>query len=145
MSANLLIDTDIHVAADPRLVWAILTDFGGYASWNPYIVQVEGRLVPGSELRLRSVHVPGKPFTDGVVKLVEADFPDMRWEGGHPDRSVLKGDHVFRCEDAGSGCRFRHFEAFSGISAERLLKDHGTRIVSNFRIFNAALKRAAEG
>jgi hypothetical protein len=145
MSANLLINTEIHIKADPHRVWAILTDFAGYPHWNPHVVQVGGRLVPGSELRLSSVHVPGKPSTDGVVILVEADFPTMRWEGGHPDRAVLKGDQVFRCEAADGGCRFHHFEQFSGLSADRLLTEYGTRIEANFRLFNEALKRAAEG
>jgi hypothetical protein len=144
MTANLRIDTEIHIEADAQKVWAILTDLAGYARWNPYVVQVSGRLVPGSELRLRSVHIPGQTPTDGAVTLVESAFPDMRWEGGHADRSILKGDHIFRCEAAGTGCRFHHFEQFSGMSAERLLQDYGARIEANFRIFNEALKRAAE-
>ncbi len=145
MTAKLVIETDVQIEADPRRVWAILTDFSGYARWNPYVVEVRGPLEPGAELRLRSVHIPGKPPTDGVVVLVDARFPEMRWEGGHPDRAIFRGDHVFRCEGAGSGCRFHHFETFSGISAERLLGEHGARIEANFRIFNSALKRAAEG
>jgi hypothetical protein len=39
------------------------------------------------------VHIPGKAPTDGIVTLVAADSPEMRWEGGHPDHSILKGDH----------------------------------------------------
>lgn len=144
MTASLLIDTETQIAADPLQVWAILTDFAGYPRWNPFIIEVTGTLLAGSELRLKSVHIPGKPPTDGIATLIEAGFPDMRWESGHPDRSVLKGDHFFRCQAAGGGCRFHHFEQFSGISAERLLNDFGRRIEANFRIFNQALKRAAE-
>jgi hypothetical protein len=144
LSTELVIDTEIRIEADPQHVWDVLTDFARYSGWNPYIVQVAGLLVPGSDLRLRSVHIRGKPPTDGVVTLVEASFPQMRWEGGHPDRSVLKGDHVFRCEATNSGCRFHHFEQFSGLSAERLLTEYGARIEANFRLFNKALKRAAE-
>jgi hypothetical protein len=139
-----MIDTEIHIDADPAHVWAVLTDLAGYARWNPWIVEVDGALVPGAELRLQSVHLPGTAPTEGVVTLVAADFPEMRWEGGHPDRSILLGDHVFRCEPAGGGCRFHHYEQFSGISAERLLTDFGGRIAANFRLFNEALKRAAE-
>lgn len=145
MSEELLIDTEIAIAANPAHVWAILTDFAGYARWNPWIVEVAGALVPGSELRLLSVHIPGSAPTEGVVTLVSASFPEMRWEGGHPDRSILLGDHLFRCEAAGGGCRFHHVERFSGVSAERLLMDYGARIEGNFHRFNAALKRAAEG
>ncbi len=144
MSAGLIIATEIRIDADPQQVWAVLTDFGRYTGWNPWIIKVDGPLLPGSELRLRSVHIPGTPPTDGVVLLAEACFPQMRWEGGHPDRSILKGDHVFRCEGVDSGCRFHHFERFSGLSAERLLTEYGARIAANFRRFNEALKRTVE-
>jgi hypothetical protein len=144
VSAELRIDTEILIGADPRRVWEILTDFPGYARWNPWIVSVSGALAPGSELLLQSVHMPGTRPTEGMVMLVRAAFPEMRWEGGHPDRSILKGDHVFRCETADGGCRFHHFEEFSGISAERLLMDFGARIRANFQQFNDALKRATE-
>ncbi len=93
MTSGLSIDTDIHIDADHRHVWASLTHFAGYARWNPYIVAVHGQFVPGSDLRLRSVHIPGKAPTDGIVTLVAADSSEMRWEGGHPDHSILKGDH----------------------------------------------------
>ncbi len=138
------IDTEIGIAAPAERVWRILTALQGYASWNPYIVSVQGLLVSGTTLQLKSLHVPGGAETDGVVTLISAEFPEMRWEGGHPDRSILKGDHVFRCEPSGAGCRFHHFETFSGLSAERLLLEYGARIEANFRLFNEALKRAAE-
>ncbi len=139
-----MIDTEIRIEAHPRKVWAVLTDFARYGDWNPYIIEVDGPLAPGSELRLRLAHIAGKPPTDGVVTLTGASFPKMRWEGGHPDRSILKGDHVFHCEAIDSSCRFHHFEQFSGLSAERLLTDYGARIEANFRLFNEALKRTAE-
>ena len=144
MSEALRIDTEVFIGAEPSRVWGILTDFPGYARWNPWIVSVGGTLAAGSELLLQSVHVPGTRPTEGQVTLVAAAFPEMRWEGGHPDRSILKGDHVFRCEPADDGCRFHHFEVFSGISAERLLTDFGARIRANFKLFNDALKRASE-
>jgi hypothetical protein len=144
VSDSFPIATEIAIAAPPPRVWAILTDFPAYPRWNPWLVAVAGELAPGAQLRLRSVHIPGTPPTDGIATLVSAEFPEMRWEGGHPDRAVLKGDHVFRCEPDGEGCRFRHHETFTGISAERLIADYGARIEANFRRFNQALKRAAE-
>lgn len=143
-SGTFPIDSEIGIAAPPERVWALLTDFAGYAAWNPWIVGIEGALAPGTTLRLKSIHVPGQTPTDGLVLLVSADFPEMRWEGGHPDREVLKGDHLFRCEPAAGGCRFIHREAFTGISAERLVQDYGARIEANFHRFNQALKQAAE-
>ena len=139
-----LIETGIGIAAPAPHVWELLTDFAGYARWNPVVVHVEGPLVPGAGLRLQSVHAPGLAPADGWVTLAEARFPEMRWEGGHPDPFVLKGDRIFRCDADGPGCRFRQVERFSGASAERLLMEYGARIEANFRRFNEALKRAAE-
>jgi hypothetical protein len=144
MSGPFRIDTEIAIAAPPERVWAILTDFAGYGGWNPNVVQVLGHLEPGSELRLKSVHAPGQGATDGIVTLVSAVFPQMCWEGGHPDRSVLKGERVFRCAPDGSGCRFHQSEVFSGMSAERLVMEFGARMEANFGLFNQALRRAAE-
>jgi len=144
VSGPFRIDSEIAIAAPPQRVWEILTDFAGYARWNPVVVQVIGSLAAGSELRLKSVHSPGQAATDGVVLLAGAEFPDMRWEGGHPDRSVLTGERLFRCSADGSGCRFHQSEMFSGLSAERLVMDFGARMEANFRLFNGALKRAAE-
>lgn len=140
----LLIETDIGIDASPAHVWAVLTDFARYGDWNPVVVGVKGELVPGAELLLQSVHSPGFAPTAGQVTLTEVQFPEMRWTGGHPDPFVLRGERVFRCEAAGSGCRFRQAEQFSGASAERLLMEYGARIEGNFRRFNEALKRAAE-
>jgi hypothetical protein len=138
------IETEVRIEAAPRRVWDVLTDLEGYAGWNPWIVAIEGERTRGAALRLKSVHVPGSAPTEGLVILTALDFPEMRWEGGHPDREVLKGDHLFRCEADGTGCRFRHSESFTGISAERLVSDFGARIEANFRRFNAALKQACE-
>jgi hypothetical protein len=140
-----LIETGIGIEAPAQRVWDVLTDFAGYARWNPVLIDVEGPLVPGAGLRLKTVHSPGFAPTDGRVTLVEARFPEMRWEGGHPDPFVLKGVRIFRCDADGHVCRFRQAERFSGASAERLLMDYGARIEANFRRFNEALKRAAEG
>lgn len=141
--------TETTISAPPDVVWRILTDFAGYARWNPVIIRLEGRPEPGTELRLKSVHVPGKPATEGVVLLRAATFPEMRWEGGHPDRAIFKGDRGFRCAPADEPCtggtRFHQFETFSGIAAERLFAQHRARMEANFRRFNDALKRAAEG
>lgn len=144
MSDPIVIDTDIGIDAAPARVWAILTDFTAYAVWNPYLVRVEGALVPGTVVHLQSVHIPGKAPTPGVATLISATFPEMRWEGGHPDRAIFRGDHVFACLPDAAGCRFHHHEAFTGLSAERLIGEHGARIEANFRLFNEALKRAAE-
>jgi hypothetical protein len=144
VTEDLQIATELWIAATPEQVWALLTDFAGYPRWNPWVVDIQGGLVPGGILALRSVHAPGDRSTPSRVRLVSADFPEMRWEGGHDDATVFRGDRRFRCEAAGDGCRFGHSERFTGAAANVILGRHGDRIRANFERFNAALKLAAE-
>lgn len=145
MTEALRIETVIGIAAPAPRVWAVLTDFAGYARWNPWVVEVRGGLTPGGILALRSVHAPGEKPMPSRVRLVAADFPQMHWEGGHEDATYFRGNRRFRCEADGDVCLFRHEEAFTGAAAEAVLRRHGDRIRANFERFNAALKRAAEG
>ena len=36
------IKTEIVIHATPEKIWKILTDFGNYPQWNPFIVSVTG-------------------------------------------------------------------------------------------------------
>lgn len=138
------IETDVRIGAPREHVWAVLTDYAGYARWNPYLVRVEGAARAGSELRVTSVPAPGAPaMTADVDVLAVAPFT-MRWEGGMPDRSRFRGDHWWVLEADGDATRLRHFEHFTGTDAAGILEAHGARIRANFAIFNAALKAEAE-
>jgi len=36
------IATEILIQAPPTRVWQVLTDFGAYPQWNPFIVSLQG-------------------------------------------------------------------------------------------------------
>jgi uncharacterized protein YndB with AHSA1/START domain len=38
------IKTEILINASPDKVWAILTDFDNYPSWNPFITSLKGEV-----------------------------------------------------------------------------------------------------
>lgn len=138
------IETEALIAAPPERVWALLTGFAGYARWNPYIVRVEGAAVAGSDIIVHSVPIEGRPPMVAAVRVVSADYPAMRWDGGLPDRARFRGDHWWVLDAADDGARLRHFEHFTGTDAPAILAAHGERIRANFHIFNAALKAEAE-
>ena len=46
--------TEIEIAAPPERVWAVLTDFGSYPEWNPFIRQISGHPAVGSHLDVRA-------------------------------------------------------------------------------------------
>ena len=39
------IATDVVIDASPQAVWAVLSDFASYQSWNPFVLQIEGRMI----------------------------------------------------------------------------------------------------
>ncbi len=138
------LSTEIRIAAQCDAVWRLLTDLAGYAQWNPYLVKVEGVAESGAAITVHSVLRPGMEPVSQPVAVISVEPYRMRWEGGLPDRSLFKGDHWFVLEEQDGGTLFSHYEDFSGSKAEAIIGQHKAVILDNFRIFNAALKSAAE-
>lgn len=137
------IATQIDIDASPDQVWAVLVDYPAYAEWNPYIVAVTGR-DGDAEIMVHAVMRPGAPPTVQTIAVIAAQFPELRWAGGLPDRSRFSGDHRFRVAAAPTGTRFSHVEHFSGSEAAAILAQHGELIRGNFERFNAAIKQRCE-
>jgi hypothetical protein len=43
---------DTVVSASPERIYGLLTDFAGYASWNPWVIRAAGGTSPGDEVRV---------------------------------------------------------------------------------------------
>lgn len=68
-------------------VWEALTDFGGYAEWNPVIARASGEAREGAELDLE-VTLPGRdPESLDAEVLIVRPERKLRWQ----DRLVLPG------------------------------------------------------
>jgi hypothetical protein len=68
--------TTVHdemvVTAPRTLVWELLTDFEGYADWNPYIVRARGEARKGAEVELwLELH-------EGDLEKFECDVLDVK-------------------------------------------------------------------
>jgi len=44
------IATTVEIDATPERVWKVLTDFGAYPEWNPFITRIAGPLQAGGQL-----------------------------------------------------------------------------------------------
>lgn len=138
------IATSIDIAAPIEQVWALLTGFENYTDWNCYIVQIDGAAVAGTTITVHAVMQPGAAPMAQPVDIVAIAPYIMRWQGGFADRTRFCGDHHFQLDALPTGCRFNHFEDFSGTQAEAILAAHSETIAVNFSLFNQSLKQAAE-
>ncbi|MDX1939425.1 MAG: SRPBCC domain-containing protein [Saprospiraceae bacterium] len=60
----------IDIQADAAIVWALLTNASDYPRWNTTIISVEGNIVLGEKIKLKSKLDPKRTFTL-KVKAVE--------------------------------------------------------------------------
>ncbi len=139
------IKTQIDISAPIERLWDILTATGNYGQWNSYLIQVDGENTPSETIMVHSVPIIGTKAMVVPVLVISVEPYVMRWEGGLPDRTQFKGDHIFRLEplDGGRTCFF-HEELFSGSMADAILDKHGPAIEAAFVRFNVDLAKAAE-
>jgi hypothetical protein len=106
----------VDIAARQDVVWGILTDFGSYPEWNPFIVDAEGRLQVGERLRvvIRPPRAKARTFRPTVRRV---DRPHaFSWLGRLGVPGLFDGEHVHEVQPLeGGGCRYVQSERFSGI------------------------------
>ena len=123
----------------------MLTDFGAYPEWNPFVKRVEGELRVGARLEI-FVQVPegsGMKFKPEVLRVESAH--ELRWIGSLPVPGLFNGEHIFRLEPAGGGrTRFLHGERFTGLLIPFM---GGTllKVGRGYGLMNEALKARVEG
>lgn len=137
--------TEIEIDASPEEVWAILTDFAAYPSWNPFITAIQGVPEHGAVLRVQLRLNEGKPMTLRPRVLAARAPQEFRWLGKLLFRGIFDGEHRFTIEETPrGGSIFRQDETFSGILVPifrgSLLRK--TRVA--FEAMNQALKVRAE-
>lgn len=139
------IQTEIRIGATPEEVWRVLTDFGAYTQWNPFVKSVKGELKEGARLEI-FVQIPegrGMKFKPKVLRVEPAR--ELRWLGSLPIPGLFNGEHIFRLEQAGAGStRFLHGERFTGLVIPFI---GGTldKTRRGYELMNAALKARVEG
>lgn len=108
--------TRIALAVPPGRVWSVLTDFSGYADWNPFLTKVEGVAAAGERLRVELLP-PGESVATATTPVVTACEPDRRlaWRGAMGPPGMFTFDHEMALEPTETGCRFGQTVRFSGL------------------------------
>jgi hypothetical protein len=138
-----VIHTETEIDAPPAAVWAVLTDFGAYPEWNPFITHAEGTLAVGEILTLRMMlgGVKEQTFTPEVLAVREN--AELRWLGALKWSWLFSAEHRFALSPAGDGTRLMHSEVFRGVLVP-LLRTTIDQTERDFRALNAALKDRVE-
>ena len=106
---------EIDVAAAPELVWAVLTDFARWPSWNPDVksISVDGPAAPGTTFRWRA----GPGTITSTIQRVERPRL-IAWTG----RTLgIRAIHIWYLEPRDGGTAVRTEESFDGL-LPRLLR-----------------------
>jgi hypothetical protein len=134
--------TEIEINASPDTIWNILTDFGKYEKWNPFINRIVGDPTEGSKIEIHIETPAGKSrkYEPTVIKVEQGR--ELRWIG---KSLLLNGEHIFAIEHLKQGrARFVHREVFYGILTSFFGKSLDTDIKQGFEEMNKALKERAE-
>lgn len=130
------VHTELLLDATPEAVWAAVTDFSGYAEWNPVLTHAEGDTRVGSTVHLRL------RFGLTVPLRCEVDTCEpgrrLRWFGGVA--GMMRGYHYFDLQEAADGgTRLLHGESFSGILVPFVWPFITSKIDAAYADMNAAL------
>jgi hypothetical protein len=138
-----------EIAASPRQVWEVLTDFPSYPRWTTYICEIDGRAEAGTRLRLVVVPSGRRPVVVRPLVLEATPGERLAWAATMPGavwlpEVIYGGVHEFVLTGLpDGGTRLSQREHFSGLLAGLAKKSvRGTD--ERFAAFNNALKHRVE-
>ena len=139
------INTSITINATPEKVWRILTDFGNYGIWNPFITTISGAAEVGQKLKVTLKPENGKGMSLKPKVLVFEPEKEFRWVGHLGIPGLFDGEHRFQLIDNGDGTTtFIHSEHFRGILIPFFSKMLDVDTKNGFIAMNEQLKIRAE-
>jgi hypothetical protein len=139
------IKTQITIEAAPERVWEVLTDFGQYSVWNPFIKSIKGEVKTGNKIIVRLEPPGAKGMTFKPRVLAFDQNKEFRWMGHLFFPGLFDGEHRFELIDNGNGTTtFIQAEKFRGILVRMLSKMLDVNTMNGFKAMNEQLKLEAE-
>ena len=140
------ITTEILIKTSPEKVWAILTDFENYPSWNPFVRSISGQVKVGNNITVRLQQPKGKEMTFKPKVIVFESNKEFRWQGHLLFPGIFDGEHKFELIANGNGTTtFRHSEKFKGILVPLLSKQLYTNTRKGFEEMNEKYPKSDMG
>src|SRR6266511_1598566 len=136
--------TQIDIQASPERVWQVLTDFGAYSQWNPFMVQASGRAAQGERITIRMRPEGGRAMTFRPTVREAAARRRRSWLGHLVLPGRFGGEHSLTTEPLGEGrVRLPPPQECRCVLAPLLATSLGRRTLPAFDHLNPALKRRA--
>jgi uncharacterized protein YndB with AHSA1/START domain len=129
-------ETSVHasIAADPAIVWALLTHAADYPRWNSTVTSIKGDIKAGATIELKSTLDAKRTFKLKVKEFVT----EKRLVWGD-----AMGSRVYSLEKSGSGTQFSMSERIGG-PLFPLFAGMIPSFDKSFDKFTADLKKEAE-
>ena len=137
--------SQIEIQASAQRVWQLLTDFGSFPQWNPFIRRAKGNVRVGErlEVNIQPSGASGMTFRPTVLKA--ESNRELRWLGHLLIPGLFDGEHIFTIEPLGTNrVRFVQREIFTGLLVPLFTKGLDTKTRRSFEEMNRALKVRAE-
>jgi hypothetical protein len=137
-SAPVSAHAEIDVAAEDRIVWAVIADIASWPTWNPSARQVT---VP-TEFERGSVFRYSSPLGSMTCRLTQVNAPrELAWHG-----RLLTMDlgQVWRIEPAAAGSRVSLDASLSGLIARVLRHRWQVRLQDDLDALARLMKLEAE-
>lgn len=135
----------MDIDSSPEKVWQVLTDFGHYRDWNPFIRDITGKLNEGSRLEIQiSTSTKKTRKYRPVLTKIEPNR-EMRWLGKAFLPGLFDGEHILTLQRLENNqVRLVHREIFRGIGVSLAGSRLDFEIRRKFEEMNSALKKKIE-
>ena len=125
----------IQIAAEPAMVWALLTNAQEFPNWNSTVTALEGNIATGEKIQLKSTLAPDRTFKLKVKEMIPNQM--MVW-------GDAMGKRTYTLEESEQGTVFTMSEKIAGPLLP-LFAGQIPDFDETFEQFAADLKAAVEG
>jgi hypothetical protein len=139
-----LIKTETVIDAPAERVWAAMTDFSSFPSWNPFVREASGRLEPGEQLKIRLQLDRMKMTFKPRVTVVDPGR-ELRWLATLGRPGVFDVDRAFQIEPRDGGVLFVMSEECTGwLTPVMFATNLEAQLYRGYDAFNEALRKRVE-
>jgi hypothetical protein len=142
-----VIKTEVLICAAPERVWAALTDFDAFPSWNPFIVEASGGLLAGEQIKAKLALGTKLRLTITPRLTVVRDDEELRWLATLPVKGLFDVDRSFTIipDPERGGVRFTQAETCTGLLRPLVFAtDYEARVYRGYDALNAALRQRVQ-